>query len=62
MVTDNSTVYVDRDVAVNGWLYFGSLSEVDGEIPENVDGARKIVGFKKEPNFRATEFLRTVTL
>jgi len=58
----NATVYVDRDVEINGYLFLGALSEVSGENPEDVIGARKIAGFQKLPTFKATEFLRTVTV
>jgi len=61
-VLNNSSVMVDRDVEVNGYLYFGALSEVTGLSPETVVGAHKIVGFQKNPDLRAREFLRTATL
>jgi hypothetical protein len=59
----NSTVYVDRDVEINGYLFLGSLSEVDEAAkPTAIEGARRIEGFQKIPNLKATEYLRVVTL
>ena len=34
-VFNDSTVYVDRDVEVNGYLYLGSLSDVSGIDPDS---------------------------
>ena len=59
---NDSTVYVDRDVEVNGYLYLGNLADVAGSDPEDVLTARKITGIQKIPNFRATEFLRIVSV
>lgn len=61
-VLNDSTVYSDRDLEVNGYLYLGTLSEVDGLTPDEVPLARRIKGFSKLPNLRATEYLRTATV
>jgi len=62
-VLNNSTVYVDRDVEVNGYLYFGSLSDVEGFSPDEIEeNAHIIKGVQKLPNIRVTEFLRVVTV
>lgn len=59
----DSTVYVDRDVEVDGYLCFDeSLSAVEGVTADKVEGAVRIKGFQKTPNFRATKFLRVVTI
>jgi hypothetical protein len=62
-VVNDSTVYVDRDVEVNGYLCFDmSLSAVTGIAPDQLDTGRRIKGFKKTPNLKATENLREVTV
>jgi len=58
---DKSTVYVDRDVEVGGYLWLGSLSEAP-EDPTTLREAVRITGFQKLPNLRAKEFLRIATV
>mgnify|MGYP000855576760 CR=1 FL=1 len=55
---EESTVYVDQDVEVNGYLFLGGLSEVSGQDPDQIQDAKRITDFHSIPNFRATEFLR----
>lgn len=56
-------VYVDREVDVGGVLLLGSLSSsVDQDDPKANDGAWEIRRYEALPNFKATEFLRTVYL
>ena len=59
----NAIVYVDRDTPVGGILMLGTLSDITDsiDIKEN-DGAWEIRKFNKEPNIKATEFLRTAYL
>lgn len=69
-VMTRSTVYVDRDVVVDGYLYLwepeesGALSESDlaGTIPDSLEGAKKIKGFQKMPNLKGTKFLRVANV
>lgn len=59
----SATVYVDRDVEVNGYLLLGDLeSGQEGTDPQDLPEARLIKGFRKIPNLRATEFLRIATV
>lgn len=56
-------VYVSQDVTIGGVLLLGELSSsVDQDDPKANAGAWEIRRFAKEPNFKATEFLRTVML
>jgi len=55
---NNSIVYVDQDVQLNGYLFLGTLEEVGEDSPLDIEGARQITGFEKTPNLKATEFLR----
>jgi len=52
-----STVYVDQEVELNGYLDLGELADVLILNPIDVPTAYKITGFQKTPNLRATEFL-----
>ena len=58
-----SKVYVESDVVLGGILMLGTKSDITDavNIKENV-GAWEIMAYGKLPNFRATEFLRTVYL
>lgn len=61
----NSVVMVDRDVEVNGYLYLGTRDGIEQEFrsnPETFEPAKRISGFKKTPNFKATEFYREAHL
>ena len=62
----NATVYVDRDVEVGGFLYLGELTDLDSDVsPEDAPAGtsiKKIVGFSKIANLKATEYWRTVSL
>ena len=57
-------IYVASDVVIGGYVYLGALAAVDAGAtsPLDTDGAAKIKGFKKMPNFKATEFLRRVAV
>jgi len=56
-------VYVDCDVDIGGVLMLGEIADIvePVNIKEN-EGAWEIRGFLKNPNLRATEFLRTAIL
>jgi len=58
-----SKVFVDRDMVEGEILMLGTESDITDStnIKEN-DGAWEIRGFKKIPNFKATEFLRVAYL
>lgn len=53
-----STIYVDQEVEIDGYLFLGTLSDVGTDDPTEIAGARRIVGYSESPNFRATEWLR----
>jgi len=56
-------VYVDRDVSIGGVLMLGTLASVVYlDDPKANNGAYEIRAFLKNPNFKATEFLRTAVL
>jgi len=61
---EQSVVYVDRDVDVGGYLYFGPLKAADLGVvfPPDVEGAHRISGFRKVPDLRGKRFLRIATL
>jgi len=56
-------VYVSEDVEVGGILMLGEEADITDlvDIKEN-EGAWEIRRFEKQPNFKATEFLRTAFL
>lgn len=58
--TDTSQVvaYVDRDVEVGGRLKSGTVADLASDVDPTVDGY-EIKQFSKNPNFKASEFLRT---
>lgn len=65
VAVSNSKVYVDRDVALDGWLWLGTVATIPGgpgTPPGDVDGALPVRKFEKNPNLKASEFLRTATL
>lgn len=62
-IMSRATVYVDRDTPEGGLLMLGELSSsVDEDDPKKNAGVWEIRKFDKLPNFRNTEFLRTVYL
>ncbi len=60
----NAVVYVDQDVDVGGVLMLGELTDIDSSltVPKQNEETWEIRRFEKLPNFRNTEFLRTVFL
>lgn len=57
--TSQIVAYVDRDVEVGGRLKLGAVAELTSNADPTIDGY-EIKQFSKNPNFKATEFLRTV--
>jgi hypothetical protein len=56
-------VMVGEDLQVGGFLMLGTLADVtDFVSPSNNSGAWEIVRLTKNPNMRATEFLRIAYL
>lgn len=57
-----SVIYLGQDVSMGGFLYLGSLNDLDSSVddthPKNVDGAEEIRGFTKIPNLKADDFER----
>jgi hypothetical protein len=60
----NSKVYVDRDMILGSILKLGNVADMDSGVdnPLLQDSAYQIRKIEKLPNFKATEFLRTVYL
>ena len=65
-----SEILVVEDVALQGWMYLGALTDVDVYADSNgisnpidIEGAYEIVAFDKSPLFRSTtKFVRNVFL
>lgn len=58
-VLTRSVVIVDRDMNVGDKLRFGELSTSD---TEDASSGWEVIGFAKNPNLKAKEFLRTAYL
>lgn len=52
-------VYVDRDVTLRGYLWLGLLAAAPADPTTDPKG-REIRSYEKLPNFRNTDYLRTV--
>jgi hypothetical protein len=54
------TVLVTQDLDLGGYLYLGSLDDLDSDpVPADVEGAFEILSFEKIPMiFSTTEFVR----
>lgn len=52
-------VYVDRDVTLRGYLWLGLLADAP-DNPTTDPKGREIRSYEKLPNFRNTDYLRTV--
>jgi hypothetical protein len=59
--TFNSTVYVDRDVKRESYLWLGKIEELKGVWPPPEDAIR-IQRVEKVPTFDAKKFLRIAYL
>jgi hypothetical protein len=59
-----SIVYLAQDVTLGGYLYLGSLDDLDSTViaPEDVEGSKKIRKFDKLPDLKATGYLRKAWL
>ena len=54
-----AVVMVDRDITIGGILMLGELTDVNGAVaPKSNLGAYEIRQTSKNPNLRATEYLR----
>ena len=63
MKVSKAEVMVSVDVDLGGLLMLGMLDDItDEENPRENAGAEEIIAFEKNPNFRATEFLRVAYL
>ena len=63
--TSRSVVYVLQDMEINGFLYLGSLSDLNASEeadPNIIPSARKIKAQSSVPNLRATDWIRKVWL
>jgi len=59
----NAIVYVGEDVRKGGYLFLGELTDLeDVDNPQDNDNAWEIMKFEKNPNLKATKFLRTAYL
>lgn len=65
-IASESQVYVDQDVDIGGYLYLGSLDDLDSSEeadPFVADGAFEIKNFEKSPELRKTNrFIRKAYL
>jgi hypothetical protein len=58
-----SKVYVDRDVTLGGYLFLGTLSDLDSDTdPSTFSDAWEIKRFENLPTLKANAFLKTVYL
>jgi len=57
----NARVYVDRTVELGGMLWLGDISSAPSD-PRTDDDAWEIRKYESIPNFKATEFLKSVLL
>lgn len=58
-------VYVDRDVDEEGYLYLGTLDDIDSgllDTPIEIEDAERIVRFDKIPNMAGTKYTRKAFL
>jgi hypothetical protein len=58
----SAKVFVDRDLKGGGFLWQGSLVDLESTNPKENEGAYEIMKFGKMPNLKATKFLRTAIL
>ena len=62
-VVSKATVWVVSDLVSEGWLYLGSLDDLDSNpLPMEVDGAYEIIAKDKIPGIKAVGFLRKIYL
>ena len=65
-VVSKAELMITQDVDESGYLYLGSLTDLDSDEednPETIDGAWEILVFTKNPLFKSTtEFVRRVFL
>jgi hypothetical protein len=52
-IRSEAVVFVDTEVAEEGWLFLGTSTDTD---PANVSGALEIKKFEKTPNLDQTDF------
>jgi|TARA_R100001530_G_scaffold56739_1_gene41378 hypothetical protein len=59
-------VFLGQDIDLGGFLFLGSLSDIDSSTdetkPENVDNSFEVKAFVKTPNLKATNFERKAIL
>ena len=58
-VLSKATIYVDRDVTLDGFLWLGLKADAPFH-PKDIAGPVQIKHVEKLPNLRQTEILRTV--
>jgi hypothetical protein len=64
-IVSTTQVVVSQDVEENGYLYLGSLDDLDsdeGDNPKLVDSAFPIIKFHKTPTLKGNVFYREVYL
>ena len=62
-VRSEAIVYIDRDVDLGGYLYLGSLNDLDSDpTPSDTLNAKEIRAFYKIPNIKGTAYFRKVIL
>jgi len=64
-IISRARVYVTEDVEEEGWLFLGTLDDLDSdaeEDPMKADSAYKIKRFDKTPSIRGDDFVRIAYL
>ena len=64
-IISRARVYVTEDVEEEGWLFLGTLDDLDSaaeEDPMQADGTHKIKRFDKVPSIRGDDFVRIAYL
>ena len=63
-IRSQAVVYTDRDLALGGYLYLGTLHDLssDTAAPETMDDAMEIKKIEKVPSLKIDRYIRKVWL